>query len=337
MIVGRREPVRGRDVPEGRHHRDRARDDRRRLHRQGPRRSSARSRAMRTVSHDPTCRATVELADGGAHHRGRAAVGVPAPGAEVRRRDRARVLRRRGRRRPWCSTAGRRCSPRSRRDPLALDGQLDWVTKLGAARRVRRPRRARVGRPEARRCSTCSTTTSGPSGRSTSAWCGRARSSAWSTEADVIEAMTEPPATHAGILPGRVPRALARRRGRGQLGQPDPRRRRRPVAADPDDGAAAGNEGARRAVVRRGGEPRRTGRPADRQCRREEVAQCPSGSESRRQAPEERVEEEVDVAAPAKQGEELKEELDDLLDEIDSVLEANAEEFVKIYVQKGGE
>jgi len=33
----------------------------------------------------------------------------------------------------------------------------------------------------------------------------------------------------------------------------------------------------------------------------------------------------------------LKEELDDLLDEIDSVLESNAEEFVKSYVQKGGE
>ena len=29
--------------------------------------------------------------------------------------------------------------------------------------------------------------------------------------------------------------------------------------------------------------------------------------------------------------------LDDLLDEIDSVLEENAEEFVKNYVQKGGE
>ena len=31
------------------------------------------------------------------------------------------------------------------------------------------------------------------------------------------------------------------------------------------------------------------------------------------------------------------EEIDDLLDEIDSVLEENAEEFVKNYVQKGGE
>jgi len=31
------------------------------------------------------------------------------------------------------------------------------------------------------------------------------------------------------------------------------------------------------------------------------------------------------------------EKIDDLLDEIDSVLEENAEEFVKNYVQKGGE
>lgn len=34
---------------------------------------------------------------------------------------------------------------------------------------------------------------------------------------------------------------------------------------------------------------------------------------------------------------ELKDELDDLLDEIDSVLEVNAEEFVKGYIQKGGQ
>lgn len=42
-------------------------------------------------------------------------------------------------------------------------------------------------------------------------------------------------------------------------------------------------------------------------------------------------------AAPSKVGEKLKDELDDLLDEIDEVLETNAEEFVKSYVQKGGE
>ena len=44
-------------------------------------------------------------------------------------------------------------------------------------------------------------------------------------------------------------------------------------------------------------------------------------------------------AAPAstESGEKLKAELDDLLDEIDDVLETNAEDFVKSYVQKGGE
>jgi ubiquitin-like protein Pup len=36
-------------------------------------------------------------------------------------------------------------------------------------------------------------------------------------------------------------------------------------------------------------------------------------------------------------GEELKEDLDALIDEIDEVLEENAEEFVKNYVQRGGE
>jgi ubiquitin-like protein Pup len=55
-------------------------------------------------------------------------------------------------------------------------------------------------------------------------------------------------------------------------------------------------------------------------------------------APKEREEEVTDVApASSEQAEQLKGELDDLLDEIDEVLEANAEEFVRNYVQKGGE
>ena len=37
------------------------------------------------------------------------------------------------------------------------------------------------------------------------------------------------------------------------------------------------------------------------------------------------------------QGEKIKAELDDLLDEIDDVLETNAEDFVKSYIQKGGQ
>lgn len=50
-------------------------------------------------------------------------------------------------------------------------------------------------------------------------------------------------------------------------------------------------------------------------------------------------EEEVvdDVPATCESGEKIKAELDDLLDEIDDVLEQNAEDFVKSYIQKGGE
>ena len=36
-------------------------------------------------------------------------------------------------------------------------------------------------------------------------------------------------------------------------------------------------------------------------------------------------------------GKKLKEDIDNLVDKIDDVLEKNAEEFVKNYVQKGGE
>ncbi|MAT03752.1 MAG: ubiquitin-like protein Pup [Acidimicrobiaceae bacterium] len=52
-----------------------------------------------------------------------------------------------------------------------------------------------------------------------------------------------------------------------------------------------------------------------------------------------RTDETVDEAAPAvsESGEKLKADLDDLLDEIDEVLETNAEDFVKSYVQKGGQ
>ncbi len=51
------------------------------------------------------------------------------------------------------------------------------------------------------------------------------------------------------------------------------------------------------------------------------------------------TETEVEEAAPAssERGEKIKAELDDLLDEIDEVLEDNAEEFVRNYVQKGGQ
>lgn len=43
------------------------------------------------------------------------------------------------------------------------------------------------------------------------------------------------------------------------------------------------------------------------------------------------------VGAIAAKGKKLKDEMDKLVDEIDDVLEENAEDFVKSFVQKGGE
>jgi len=52
----------------------------------------------------------------------------------------------------------------------------------------------------------------------------------------------------------------------------------------------------------------------------------------------EKADVEVDEAPVASEkGEKLKAELDDLLDEIDEVLETNAEDFVRSFVQKGGQ
>jgi ubiquitin-like protein Pup len=47
--------------------------------------------------------------------------------------------------------------------------------------------------------------------------------------------------------------------------------------------------------------------------------------------------EEVAAVEGSQHGAELTDKIDDLLDEIDAVLEENAEEFVKNYVQKGGQ
>lgn len=62
----------------------------------------------------------------------------------------------------------------------------------------------------------------------------------------------------------------------------------------------------------------------------ERVQRQKTGTDRSTPAPEE-------AAAKSEQGEKLKAELDDLLDEIDEVLESNAEDFVKSYIQKGGE
>jgi ubiquitin-like protein Pup len=70
------------------------------------------------------------------------------------------------------------------------------------------------------------------------------------------------------------------------------------------------------------------------------MAKDSGGAEQKRRAHGKQDAEQADVQPSTEiteKGEELKEELDALLDEIDEVLEENAEEFVKQYVQKGGE
>jgi ubiquitin-like protein Pup len=62
----------------------------------------------------------------------------------------------------------------------------------------------------------------------------------------------------------------------------------------------------------------------------EQERKHPRRSEPAREVPAEPV-------VPRHVGGELTEKIDGLLEEIDSVLEENAEEFVRDYVQKGGQ
>ena len=59
--------------------------------------------------------------------------------------------------------------------------------------------------------------------------------------------------------------------------------------------------------------------------------------QKKKQVPAEQDEVVADPPVTSETGEKLKAELDDLLDEIDDVLETNAEDFVKSYIQKGGQ
>lgn len=69
---------------------------------------------------------------------------------------------------------------------------------------------------------------------------------------------------------------------------------------------------------------------------RDTGGQSQSGKARRDQEIDETPAPEVDPQV-AERVEKISEEVDDLLDEIDSVLEENAEEFVRGYVQKGGQ
>ncbi len=64
----------------------------------------------------------------------------------------------------------------------------------------------------------------------------------------------------------------------------------------------------------------------------------PEREQKKKPAPQRRDDEVVEEEPQASEsGTKIKAELDELLDEIDDVLETNAEDFVKSYIQKGGE
>jgi ubiquitin-like protein Pup len=60
-------------------------------------------------------------------------------------------------------------------------------------------------------------------------------------------------------------------------------------------------------------------------------------TQKQRSTPAQTPEVTEEVQPSSESGEKVKADLDDLLDEIDDVLETNAEDFVRSYVQKGGQ
>jgi prokaryotic ubiquitin-like protein Pup len=69
------------------------------------------------------------------------------------------------------------------------------------------------------------------------------------------------------------------------------------------------------------------------------IVRCAEGGQQQARHTPETQTSSTDTAAAnlTEKGEKLKDEMDALIDEIDEVLEENAEEFVKNYVQRGGE
>ena len=122
----RRQHVRGRHLPQGRHHRDRAGHDRGRRPRRRPRRSPRRCRHSGRVA-TTTLRPAARARGRWHHHRARAPVGVPGAGPEVRRDPRPRVRRRGGRRRRARSLGAR--ARRLETDPTQRRRLVDWVAK----------------------------------------------------------------------------------------------------------------------------------------------------------------------------------------------------------------
>lgn len=63
----------------------------------------------------------------------------------------------------------------------------------------------------------------------------------------------------------------------------------------------------------------------------------PERTQKQKTSPSSQPEVREEVEPTSEAAEKVKADLDDLLDEIDEVLETNAEDFVRSYVQKGGQ
>ena len=221
VIVGDANLIAGGDLPEGRHHRARARHDRgRRVH-------AATSRFARPCppcARSPTtCRSAqpLELDDGTHHHRARGAVGAPRPVEEVRRGQRHRQRRRRRRARR-AAADGNTSSPASRTTRCRCrPNSTGWrstgsSTATGSATTLAwsDARLAGDGHPVPRHAAReVSGVASRPARRIVD-------------DAEALLAATEPPHDTRAYFRGRCLQRVPRRRRRRQLGLPGVRRRR---------------------------------------------------------------------------------------------------------------
>ncbi len=148
--------------------------------------------AVRTVSHDPTLSGHARARRRRLVHRGGAAVGVPAPRPEVRRRDRARGVRRRGRRRRRAPPAGKRCSPSSSATRWASTASSTGSRSSRCSRRTR-PATGWPGTTRSSRLLDLQYHDVRPERSLYERLVRAGKVERLVEEADVIEAMTEPP------------------------------------------------------------------------------------------------------------------------------------------------
>ena len=305
-------------------------------------------RALRDVSHDPTLQAPAHPGRRPEADRRTAADGVPRPGQQVRRGP-AR-LRRRRRRPSTCSPAGSRCSTGSSRTrccaPASSTGSPSCSCSSSTATAT-----AWTGTTPSCTSSTCSTPTSGPTRGSTTGWSGSAGSSGCSTDEEVAAAMHKPPEDTRAYFRGRCLEQYADQIAAASWDSvifdlPGRESLQRVPTIDPLRGskahvgelldrcdtaealfARADSVGSvvRTVVTAVGRQLSQGDRMAQEQKQPKKASETEDQTEA---APQSDV---------AERKEQLDEDIDAILDEIDDVLETNAEDFVKSFIQKGGE